>query len=199
MNAGTYALNFCNSVDQRPRYLRGDLSAEGDHLATLTDLLQWIQKADLLKRGQREEVFASCRKMSEPEAAKLLCQACELRELLFNAFFHSVIRGSLDASTTQKLNQWYRKIPRPELHAEGRGLRLTSPEFASVDIVFIKIAEDAIMLLASERLARVKFCADEECGWLFLDQSKNGSRRWCDMGDCGNREKARRFYRQHAG
>ena len=42
-------------------------------------------------------------------------------------------------------------------------------------------------------LTRVKECASENCNWLFIDESRNRSRRWCDMKDCGNRAKARRF------
>ena len=49
-------------------------------------------------------------------------------------------------------------------------------------------------LLTSDRLARVRSCGDPRCGWLFLDTSRNRSRRWCDMADCGNRAKARRHY-----
>ncbi len=49
-------------------------------------------------------------------------------------------------------------------------------------------------LLAGPRLGRVKRCANPECGWLFLDDSRAGKRRWCSMQACGNRAKARRHY-----
>jgi predicted RNA-binding Zn ribbon-like protein len=55
------------------------------------------------------------------------------------------------------------------------------------------IARSAASLLTSPQLTRVRECAGHPCGWLFLDHSKNGSRRWCDMADCGNRAKARRY------
>jgi len=55
------------------------------------------------------------------------------------------------------------------------------------------VARAATALLTSSDLARVRECADDACGWLFLDHSRNGSRRWCDMADCGNRAKARRY------
>jgi predicted RNA-binding Zn ribbon-like protein len=55
------------------------------------------------------------------------------------------------------------------------------------------LARSAADLLTSEQHAYVRQCASEECTWLFIDRSKNHSRRWCDMGDCGNREKARRL------
>ncbi|HLI50521.1 MAG TPA: CGNR zinc finger domain-containing protein [Thermomicrobiaceae bacterium] len=58
------------------------------------------------------------------------------------------------------------------------------------------VAYSAAQLLASTRLDRVRQCAGDDCGWLFLDTSRNHSRRWCDMSDCGNRAKARRHYRR---
>ena len=55
-------------------------------------------------------------------------------------------------------------------------------------------------LLSSEALERVGQCADERgCGWLFWDNSRNKSRRWCDMRDCGNRAKVRRHRQKHRG
>jgi predicted RNA-binding Zn ribbon-like protein len=49
-------------------------------------------------------------------------------------------------------------------------------------------------LFEDEDLSRLRRCADDGCGWLFLDRSKNGSRRWCSSADCGNRARARRHY-----
>jgi predicted RNA-binding Zn ribbon-like protein len=44
---------------------------------------------------------------------------------------------------------------------------------------------------------RLKLCSSDECKWAFFDRSKNHSSRWCTMASCGNREKARRFRKQH--
>jgi predicted RNA-binding Zn ribbon-like protein len=49
-------------------------------------------------------------------------------------------------------------------------------------------------LLTSDKLSRVRQCQGENCTWLFLDTSKNHTRRWCEMKVCGNRVKARRHY-----
>ena len=54
------------------------------------------------------------------------------------------------------------------------------------------VARSAAELLTSQKLGRVKVCAGEGCGWIFLDESRNGSHRWCDPRDCGNRERVRR-------
>lgn len=54
------------------------------------------------------------------------------------------------------------------------------------------IARSAADLLTSTQRSRVRQCESADCNWLFVDRSKNRSRRWCDMAECGNREKARR-------
>jgi predicted RNA-binding Zn ribbon-like protein len=58
------------------------------------------------------------------------------------------------------------------------------------------LAEAATRLLTSEEMALLRACDSPTCRWLFVDTSKNHSRRWCDMKVCGNRIKARRFYRR---
>ena len=60
-----------------------------------------------------------------------------------------------------------------------------------------RIARSAAELLTGDQLARVKLCAMPDCGWLFLDDSRAGNRRWCSMETCGNRHKARRHYGRH--
>jgi predicted RNA-binding Zn ribbon-like protein len=55
---------------------------------------------------------------------------------------------------------------------------------------------DAAALLTSDRRAWVHTCHDPECAWMFLDLSRNRTRRWCSMAECGNRAKARRHYQR---
>jgi predicted RNA-binding Zn ribbon-like protein len=59
----------------------------------------------------------------------------------------------------------------------------------------LHVALSAAELLTSPQLPRVKACPLPEggCGWLFLDETKNGTRRWCSMAHCGARAKNRRF------
>jgi len=63
--------------------------------------------------------------------------------------------------------------------------------------LLFRIARSAADLLTGDRMDRVKQCASEECGWLFLDESRAGNRRWCSMETCGNRHKVRQHYRRH--
>ena len=54
------------------------------------------------------------------------------------------------------------------------------------------MARSALSLLCDDAAQRIRICAN--CNWLFVDRSRNGSRVWCDMAVCGNRQKARRHY-----
>lgn len=62
-----------------------------------------------------------------------------------------------------------------------------------------RLAVEAWDLLVHEDAGRLRQCRDDDCGWLFLDRSRNGSRVWCSSADCGNRARARRHYARHAG
>ena len=55
------------------------------------------------------------------------------------------------------------------------------------------VVRSATDLLTSDAVTRIGCCADETCGWLFLDTTRSRTRRWCDMKQCGNRNKVRRF------
>ncbi|WP_405062183.1 CGNR zinc finger domain-containing protein [Kribbella sp. NBC_01505] len=66
-------------------------------------------------------------------------------------------------------------------------------EWLGVDLVDELVLATS-RLLEREDLSRLRECQDNGCGWLFLDRSKNGSRRWCSSGDCGNRARAKRHY-----
>jgi predicted RNA-binding Zn ribbon-like protein len=62
-----------------------------------------------------------------------------------------------------------------------------------LDLPFAPLVRAAVELLTSDQARLVGTCADRTCGWLFLDTTRNRTRRWCDMKDCGNRNKVRRF------
>jgi predicted RNA-binding Zn ribbon-like protein len=190
MGAGRVSLDFCNSVDERPAWLRGDFSPHGEHLESADDLAAWLTKAGVLSRAERDGLPKS--------GATMLPRALQLRELLFRAFFEAIHRDGLSKQTLEELNRWHRLIPPTVLVGAGRGVKEVPDAEVSPQTILLRVFSDALDLLRSDALERVKFCAAEDCGWLFFDSSKNGSRRWCDMTDCGNRAKARRFQERHA-
>ena len=72
-------------------------------------------------------------------------------------------------------------------------------EEEALDCMLWPVVRSAAELLNSDLLSRVRVCPADDCAWLFLDQSRNRSRRWCDMSTCGNRSKARRFREAQRG
>ena len=83
-----------------------------------------------------------------------------------------------------------------ELAPDESMYQLTWPETSQLDAMLRPIGLAALELLTSPQLSRIKKCAG--CPWLFLDQSKNSSRRWCAMNDCGTHEKIRRYVSRRA-
>jgi predicted RNA-binding Zn ribbon-like protein len=59
-----------------------------------------------------------------------------------------------------------------------------------------RMALGALGFLAEVDPARLRQCADDACGWLFVDHSRNNSRRWCDSADCGNRNRVKRHHQR---
>jgi len=77
-------------------------------------------------------------------------------------------------------------VPTPELDAAGRVVHRAG---SVVEATLALVARDALDLVSSSDLRRVRPCSNPECQVLFLDGSRPGRRRWCSMGTCGNRAK----------
>jgi predicted RNA-binding Zn ribbon-like protein len=75
----------------------------------------------------------------------------------------------------------------------GERFSLETHAEEGLDPVLRPVVRAAVDLLTSDDLSKVGRCADDSCGWLFLDTTRSGTRRWCDMRFCGNRNKVRRF------
>jgi predicted RNA-binding Zn ribbon-like protein len=185
---GHPALDFTNTASWPPGAVRNERFV--DYAA----LLAWSLRARLIDQAQAEAMRA--RSVARPdEATWVLHRARELREaihVVFAAYATGarVARGALD-----RLNH---HLAEALLHArirEGGGAFDWTWEGAtdSLDRMLWPLVRSAADLLTSGELARVRVCAGETCGWLFLDTSKNRTRRWCSMSDCGNRAKVRRF------
>jgi predicted RNA-binding Zn ribbon-like protein len=85
-----------------------------------------------------------------------------------------------------------------QIASVGSGFTWDWTDGNTLDAPLWAVARDAGNLLTSESLQRLRECDGDVCGWLFLDLTKNGSRRWCDMRGCGNRAKVRRYRATHA-
>jgi predicted RNA-binding Zn ribbon-like protein len=194
LNAGSSVLNFINTVEERPGYDSSAPLPPVELLDSSDRLLAWCEASEIISRPVITRLRREWR--SEPRSGRAyLKRLVALREGLFSIFWGMLRRGSLKEHDLDFLNAQLTKLP-PKLVTKDEDGRITLTWPDSLDgaqLLVAAIVEDAARLLTSDQLPRVRVCAAKDCGWLFLDTSKSGRRRWCDMADCGNREKQRRF------
>jgi predicted RNA-binding Zn ribbon-like protein len=187
--AGHPALDFVNTIDPREGAQRVE------HLRTYGDLVEWAGRAGVLTAAEARRTSRDA--SGDPSAAgRALDRAVALREAAYAIFGAVAARRPAPADAVHELQTAYCDAM---AHAglTGTGRRFQWRLSGGLDIVRWHIARDAVALLESEMLGRVKRCPGSgDCGWLFLDSSKNASRRWCSMEGCGNRSKLRRFLRR---
>jgi predicted RNA-binding Zn ribbon-like protein len=186
---GAVCLDFVNTVDDR-------FSAEPKELLEqYVDLARFAEDTGILGDAQVDRLMT--RSMQRPEEARrALASAVQLREAISEIFYALARKKPVPAASLVILNQHVQEAAQHLGLAAGRQHFEWKFESDSYDLFapLWPIARDAAELLASERLEYVRACASKTCEWLFLDESKNHRRRWCDMTKCGNRAKVRRFY-----
>lgn len=190
LNAGRLCLDFTNTVRARP------LSEKVDLIPSYGDLLSWARQATILTPGEAASL-AETASQQPRAAADALAQAVSLREALYGLFSARAAGLPAPASDLQTVNKAIGKaMTRAGLSpgASG-GFEWGWPDAPfGVDRVAWWVARSAAELLTSRELTGVRECAGYDCGRLFMDGTKNRSRRWCDMASCGNRAKGRRHY-----
>ena len=190
LNAGRLCLDFTNTVQTRP------LSEKVDLIKSYGDLLSWAHQATILTPGEAAGLAETARQQPRA-AAGALAQALSIREALYGIF--SALAAGLPAPALdlQTVNKAIGKaMTRAGLSASaGGGFEWGWPDAPiGVDRVAWWVVRSAAELLTSEDLTSVHECAGYDCGRLFMDGTKNRSRRWCAMASCGNRAKGRRHY-----
>jgi predicted RNA-binding Zn ribbon-like protein len=168
-----------------------------EHLNDFPDLVRWSTEAALVHPDSAAAL------VGEPEentadAAAILAKAKDLRGTLYRIFI-ALSRGEFPTSgDLQLLNEALAQTPlRLEIRREKSQFlserKAGGTKFAKL---LGPVVWSAAELLTSGKIDQIKCCASETCGWLFLDSTKNHSRRWCDMADCGSHAKAMRYYRK---
>jgi predicted RNA-binding Zn ribbon-like protein len=190
---GALCLDVANSVDGRV------LEVPLDYLTTYADLVDWATRAGGLSAAEAEVLLT--RADADPAAARdELVRARALRESVFALFHGHATEGAAGAGHLAAVQEAYTDALRHgRLEPGADGLRWTwEPDLALPRWL---VAQSAIELATSGSLGRVKACASQDgCQYLFVDTSKNGSRRWCSMTDCGNQAKSKRLTaRRRAG
>jgi predicted RNA-binding Zn ribbon-like protein len=191
LESGRLCLDFANTAD----WHTSDQPEE--QLNSYTDLVEWAKGVGILTEGQARQLASAAMNRSA-EVADVLARAIDLREAIFRIFSAVSRRASPGEADLAVLNEVL-SAALGRLHLvstpDGFGWEWNAGR-DNLDQMLWPVAQSAADLLTSEELNRVGQCADDHCGWLFMDMSRNRSRRWCDMGDCGNRAKARRHYQR---
>lgn len=188
---GNLALDLANTAN------RASHSGPKDKLSSYDDVVVWAERTGLFgasrARALRQEAAA------RPEAAEaVLDRTVELREAIYRVFA-AVGGGDEPAGADIATLDGYVREGAAQRRLDRGSEGWTWTWEAGTEPLAQHLwptAYAAATLLTEGELARVKECGNDDCSWLFVDMSKNRSRRWCDMKDCGNRAKARRHYRR---
>lgn len=180
-------LDYANTVDWHA-------SDHGEErLQTPADLLKWGQDSGTLNVQEFQHLFEQA--SAHPKLAQeALDRARALRETvyrIFSAISHQQSPEPIDLEALSAAR--LEAVAQQQLQTEDNTYRWDWLPTDDLNRVWWPVALDAAELLTSDLLPRVGECPDDRgCGWLFLDTSKAGRRRWCSMKDCGNRAKAQR-------
>lgn len=193
LSGGNLALNFANTVSHRD-----NREIRAEHLDSYADLVVFAMQSKIISSHLAEELRAHAPRRSG-EAGRVFREAVTLREGIYRTFASLAAGRTPAKADVEQINTSAREALRHRqiVRADG-GYRWEWQNQAGSRLqrLLWPIAQAAAELLTSEELHSIRLCEAPDCDWLFLDNSRNRSRRWCDMKVCGNREKARRHYRR---
>jgi predicted RNA-binding Zn ribbon-like protein len=217
---GALCLDFANTLTYRGR------EREHDELVDYPTFLRWGRHAGAVGDAQARALLATATRQPAAAAAAL-ARARALRETMARIFVATAhtqapIEAELDALSAA----WVSAMAHARLRRGGGDPRQARPPLtwiaampdsaqrpapvafdwrfdedgAALDRPLWPVLQSAVTLLTAQDLTRLRRCASAAgCGWLFLDATRNRSRRWCDAAVCGNRERARRHYARSKG
>jgi predicted RNA-binding Zn ribbon-like protein len=186
---GRLCLDFVNTATARGR------AEHRDYLISFDDLLVWSHRAGATPAMQKQ-ILAHAASNARKAAGEALDFAVQLRESIYR-LLQSACSGRRPAdSDLAMLNGALHAAGSRRVVCRGNRAMQWDWEFDPADLrsMLWPVVVSAAELLTSPDVERVRQCAREGCQWMFLDLSKNGSRRWCSMTLCGSRAKSRRFY-----
>jgi len=181
------SLDFANTLAWRG-------SAPAESLHSLGDLLGWLVSSNamtLRAAGGLSNWFAA----HPAQAANVLSAAIEIREVIYRLLCSVASESASPREDLRRLNSALGDAASRQIldrTDNGLGWRIEAKPTAAG--ILAPVLWSTADILVSADSARVRQCANELCLWLFRDDSKNGTRRWCSMQACGNRAKAHRHY-----
>ena len=185
---GHSALDLVNTLDWRFR-----VGGQEELLGSYEDLVNFAAQSGLLTSRQIRHLLRSS---SGPAGQRVLVEVRALREALSDLIYAGIDRKDSSDPSLLVLERFFAGAQaQTSLSRNGAGLKWEWGPEAETKSGFPLwlLTRSAAQLMFSGQADLVRACSNAECRWLFLDTSKNHTRRWCDMKICGNRMKARRF------
>lgn len=188
------SLDFSNTVDWRNGEKRDDT------LKTFGSLVDWSVKKGVVPKEEAASIMGKAKEEGIEESA--LRKAVQLRETIyriFSAVAHDHHPNDADVGALNRFLSYY-PVSLNVVRAGDEYGWTTSAGRGAEGRMLWPIAKSAADLLTSDRLGRVRECANEEegCGWVFMDETRSGTKKWCSSTGCGNRAKVRAWYDRHA-
>jgi predicted RNA-binding Zn ribbon-like protein len=184
---GNAALDLVNTVSG------WNLDPE-DWVPDMASFLVWAQTCRVLDTRETHE--AARRAAALPVAAeRVLASVKELRFALWGLIHSLQHRKPAKPADLSVINEWMRRLALSEQVVVRRnkiGFAMNR-DISVLEFPALRVTAAALSFLKDPPLARIKTCAARDCGWKFVDHSKNRSRRWCDMSMCGNLAKSRQY------
>jgi predicted RNA-binding Zn ribbon-like protein len=169
--------------------------APTERLPALGDLLGWLERSAGITAAAAEEIGAWAREHPK-KAAAVFAEAIAIREALFRIFAAFAGGEAVRDQDFTALKKALADAPARSQLTRGNGgyaWRIEPVQPTAPDLLAPVLWSAGDLVLKAGQL-RIRQCANEKCLWLFVDESKSGTRRWCDMASCGNRAKAQRHY-----
>jgi len=191
---GALAIDFVNTIGSRIEKNIDNYFIRDDQFYHCNDIVDWAEAIRLISSTTSRKIKAWI--LANPEYAKMKFEhAKAFRETLYRILRQSMKNMKMIATDMELLNKACaaaRKNQRIIYRSGNFSWEFDVQEY-NPDMIMHHVAIAAAELLTSEKLLQLKQCKGEDCGWLFIDTSKNRKRVWCDMKDCGNLAKVRRF------
>ena len=184
-------IDFVNTLGWRGR------EVPAEELNNYSDLVKWSRHIGIITPQDADKLLKKADRHPD-DGKKVLLSAAGLRETI-HCIFAAVIKNQTPAKEDLAAFNGYlanAMVLSRIINTKNSFQWDSCGDKSKMDWVLNPIIRSAADLLVSDELKKLKSCSDPQCGWLFLDISRNQSRRWCDMKDCGNRAKAKRFYQK---
>ena len=189
-DAGDISLDFANTKIWHAS------ATPDEYLQNYADLVEWGERSGLISQEIAEQLIQIAEVHPE-EAANSYEFAIQVREAIYRIFSNQYSgKPNTDADLALLNSVACQAMGHLQLTLRGNTYYWQLPaNLEGANAILWPVAHAAANLLTSDTASRVRECEDDRgCGYLFIDSSKNHSRRWCSMESCGNRAKARRHY-----